>query len=143
MKVVVKPLIGETLSSMISATYGPILGMREADIMDFCQQVGEIYVGFVDGRMECCWGLIPPSFLSMQAYLWMWQPKDVVEHQFLFVRHSQMQVQEMLRKYESIIGHCKANPNVIKWLRWLGAEFAERPNEDGNIPFTIRRREDG
>lgn len=140
MNIVVQPLIGRTLSNLISLTYGPILDIKEADVIDYCQKMGEVYTGQVDGELVCCWGLIPPSFLSMQAYLWMWCSGGAVEHQFLFIRHSQIQVKKMLEKYEVINGHCKIdNGKAMRWLRWLGAEFQEYP-EDGRLTFTIRRR---
>ncbi len=49
----------------------------------------------VEEEFVCCWGLIPPSFVSMQAYLWMWASPLLQEHQFVFIRHSQRQVEEM------------------------------------------------
>lgn len=138
MTVNVQPLIGTTISSFIETFCGPSLTGREASIFDYCQSLGEVYTGFVDGEFMCCWGLIPPSFLSTQAYLWMWAPEPI-KHQFMFVRHSQIQVQWMLEQYETIVGHCSVNARSSqRWLKWLGAEFEMG---DGRIlPFVIRRR---
>jgi len=125
------------LSEIILAEYGKVLSLREAEMLDHCQRLGEAWVGFVDGRFVCCWGLIPPSFLSNQAYIWMWAAGKV-PHQFLFVRHSQIQVKKFLNRYASITGHCKINNvSAQRWLKWLGAKFDE-PRE-GTRTFVIDR----
>lgn len=141
MKVQVKPLIGGTLSNFISMTYGQLMPEDEASIMNYCQQMGEVYVGYIDDVPICVWGLIPPSFLSMQAYLWMWCKADMVEHPFVFIRQSQIQVKKMLERYSMITGVTAiGNRKAIAWLRWLGAEFADYPDH-GRLHFTIRRPE--
>ncbi len=125
------------LSQTILAEYGKVLSEREIEMLDHCQKLGEVWIGYVDGHFVCCWGLIPPSFLSNQAYIWMWALESV-PHQFLFVRHSQIQVRKFLGRYASIIGHCKTgNTGAHRWLRWLGAEFNE---PDGDLrTFVINR----
>jgi hypothetical protein len=137
MSVTIQPLIGRTISDLISLTYGPILQPKEADVLDYCQKMGEISMGYVDDELVCCWGLVPPSFLSTQAYLWMWCANDVVSHQFVFIRQSQLQVKKMLERYETINGHCLVGSKAKRWLKWLGAEFSYP--EDGKISFVIRR----
>ena len=125
------------LHDPISSLIGPLLTEREADMLDYCQTLGEVYVGYVDGDLVCCWGLIPPSFLSTQAYIWMWSSGPIT-HQFLFLRHSQLQVKKFLQRYDSIVGQCRINAHTAqRWLRWLGAEF-DLP-EDGLRRFVINR----
>jgi hypothetical protein len=136
MRIVVEPLIGSRVSSLISIF--SIFDTKQRDMFDYCQTLGEVYTGFVDGEFICCWGLIPPSFLSNQAYLWMWAP-DPMKHQFIFIRRSQIQVQKMLERYDQIIGECIAsNRSAQRWLKWLGAEF-QMPNRSGFLPFVIRK----
>lgn len=142
MTVSVHPVVGKTLSSLIQLTCGPVLNLDEAEVINYCQKMGEVYTGYVDEEFVCCWGLIPPSFLSMQAYLWMWWRDEAVPHQFIFIRQSQIQVQRMLEKYPTITGHCINGSKAIRWLKWLGAEFADYP-ENGRLAFTIRRKADG
>ena len=142
MTTTIEAVTGKALSGLISATYGPILNLKESEIMDYCQKLGEVYAGYVDGELVCVWGLIPPSFLSMEAYLWMWCSKEMVGHQFVFVRHSQRQIEKMLQRYERINGHCRVGSKAVRWLRWLGAEFDTYP-EDGKIGFVIRRPYNG
>jgi len=42
------------------------------EMLDHCQKAGKVWVGLCDGHFVCWLGLIPPSFLSNQAYIWMW-----------------------------------------------------------------------
>ena len=136
MRVIVQPLLSSPVSDLISS-FGFDMQRRDLDMFDYCQALGEISVGFVDGEFICCWGLIPPSFLSTQAYLWMWAPEPM-KHQFVFIRQSQIQVQKMLKRYETIVGECTmTNYSAHRWLKWLGARFEEPRN--GLLPFVIRR----
>ena len=128
----------EPISKMIRSFCGDVLEPQHERVFDYCQTMGSVYCGFVDDEFICCWGLIPPTFLSQQAYLWMWAPEPI-KHQFIFIRKSQIQVQEMLGKYERIVGHCELRAkSAQRWLRWLGAEFG--PPEGNHMPFAIRRR---
>jgi len=125
------------ISGFIEHHCGPILSGLDAGIMDYYQDLGEAYAGFVDDDFVCCWGLVPPTFLSDEAYLWMWTFGPLA-HQFLFIRHSQIQVKKFLSRYDSIRGHCKLNAHSAqRWLRWLGAKFSEPVN--GTRPFVINR----
>ena len=99
----------------------------------------QLYVGLIDSEVACFWGLIPPSFLSDSAYLWLYTTNELKGHEFLFVRQSQLAIQRMLTHYETIIGHAHAdNTKGIRWLRWLGAEFCLPQGQI--IPFVIRRK---
>lgn len=136
MTVVVEPIF-ESISRTILGFCGPVLNYTEAGAMDYCQTLGSVYSGFVDGEFVCCWGLVPPTFLSNQAYLWMWSPEPM-KHQFVFIRQSQIQIRRMLERYDAVVGHCKMDArSAQRWLKWLGAEFGYP--KDGLIPFTIRR----
>lgn len=135
MRVVVESLISSPVSRLVAAFCATDKHML--DMFDYCQTLGEVYTGFIDGEFVCCWGLIPPTFLSNQAYLWMWAPEPV-KYQFTFIRRSQIQVQKMLERYEQIVGDCSANNrSAQRWLKWLGAEF--EPSNGATVHFVIRR----
>ena len=130
-------LVPFPISDFIRQQSGNVLSEREASMMDFCHKLGQVYAGFIDDNFVCCWGLIPGSFVSNQAYLWMWS-QGPITHQFTFIRRSQIQVQEMLKRYPTIIGHCKrSSRSAQRWLKWLGAEF--EPATGDILSFTIRR----
>jgi hypothetical protein len=94
----------------------------------------------LDGKLLCVWGLIPPTLLSNQAYLWLYATKEAEKHTFILVRYSQLMVKIMLGHFDQLVGHCVAGQDrSIRWLRWLGAEFKE-PNGK-LIPFVIRKKD--
>ncbi len=138
MSVTVQPLVGTAISALISSYCGPLLDSPQQEALDYCQSLGEVYTGFVDGDFVCCWGLVPPTFISNQAYLWMWWPEPI-KHQFIFIRQSQLQVERMLARYDTIVGRCALHSrSAHRWLRWLGAEFGQ--SDGDTVSFTIQRR---
>ena len=107
--------------------------------MDFCLLMSTyMWAGFVDGKLACIWGVIPPSLMSVQAYLWLYTTNVIEEHQFLLVRHSQMVIKEILQEYPSIVGHATIGAGKsLRWLKWLGARFGHPAGT--LIPFRISR----
>jgi hypothetical protein len=112
-----------------------------------CKVIGDalvystkVWLGMVDGRILGFWGVILPSLLSDRAYFWLHTTPALEEHQFVFIRHSQMAIKEMLREYPLISGHTiKGSEKSIRWLKWLGAEFLPAdPSTEPLIPFEIR-----
>jgi hypothetical protein len=96
------------------------------------------WVGTVDGKPACAWGLVPPTILSERAYLWLITTDLVDQHKFMFVRNSQRFIEDALKTYPTIVGHCVASETrSIRWLKWLGAVFREP--EGNRIPFMIKR----
>lgn len=95
------------------------------------------WVGMDNGLVVAVWGLIPPTFLSDRAYLWLRTTEHLQGHIFQLIRHSQRAVQNILSEYPIIIGHgMVGNSRSLRWLRWLGAVFGE---PQGNfLPFEIR-----
>lgn len=97
-----------------------------------------VWVGMKDGKILALWGLIPPTLLSDVAYLWMFHTEHLQEHVFVFVRHSQRAMEQILAEYPTVVGHCaRDNTRAQQWLRWLGAEFGD-PINNIALPFTIK-----
>lgn len=104
----------------------------------FVMQSIEVQSGYIDGKLACVWGLMPPTILSNRAYLWLYTTDVVKEHTFIFIRQSQIAVKQMLEEYSELYGYAEVgNHKAITWLRWLGAVFGEP--DDRRIPFIIRR----
>lgn len=98
-----------------------------------------VWVGKVDGKVVCLYGLMGHSFTSASGYMWMLHTKALEEHKFIFIRHSQTVIELALTIYDEIQGHVLANNESGKrWLKWLGAEFGY--NGDKIIPFVIRKK---
>jgi hypothetical protein len=99
----------------------------------------EVYLGMHDEKVACVWGLAPPTTISNRAYLWLLTTDLVEKHKFIFVRHSQLVIEDALKRYEVIHGNVAVdNPSARRWLRWLGASIATP--EKGFSRFEIRRR---
>lgn len=108
----------------------------------YMTQSVEVWTGRVDERVACVCGLIPPTLLSDRAYLWLLTTDVVTQHRFLFVRHSQIWMENVLKRYSAIYGHVHVDNEAAKaWLRWLGAEFEYTGSSA--IAFTIRKKSDG
>lgn len=121
------------------------LGLAEHDRrpMQACLALSEqVFKGTIDGEVACVWGLIPSSFLSGRAYIWLYVKDIVDQHQFVFVRHSQRILEVLLREYPIILGHCHVqDARAIRWIRWLGGVFNE---PDGiKVVFQIVRKNNG
>lgn len=131
------PLREGRISTLIFSKFGPILSDREAEMVDYCQSIGEVYIASVGDEMLCCYGLVPPSFLATEAYLWMWSPRRL-RHAYAIARQSKVQIARMLERFDCLVGHCKKESLTSqRWLRWLGAAFT---GEDGAlVTFEIRR----
>lgn len=97
------------------------------------------WVGLVDRKIACMWGVIPPTLLSDQCYLWLSTTEVLKGNEFIFIRRSQRVVEDILSEYPEIIGHVIADQDrSVRWLKWLGAELGEP--EGPFIPFVIRKK---
>lgn len=111
-------------------------------LTEFATLSSSVYIGTVDDQIACVWGFIRPYLLSQEAYLWLLTTELVEEHKFLFVRHSQRHIEQMLKQYPLIVGDCVVGDyKAMKWLRLLGAVFSEP--EGKKISFTIKAKSDG
>jgi hypothetical protein len=98
-----------------------------------------VWIGSNDTDILCFWGLIPPTLLSDRAYLWLYTTEHMQAHQFVFIRHSQRMVEEMLQEFPLIVGHCAVGARKsIRWVRWLGGVFGEPQGK--LLPFEIKAK---
>jgi hypothetical protein len=135
-----RELVDQSSRNDIAASVCEGLSSGDAGVMRLCiSRSVQLYRGEIDGEIICVFGLMPPTLLSDRAYLWMWHNEKIKEHSFVVIRESQLAVEEMLRDYAVLVGHChRDRPQSRKWLRWLGAEFGQA---DGTrVPFEIRRK---
>lgn len=130
----------EELQGLISSKIA--LSMGPEDLIKFRQCMASstiVWGGMADGKLVNLWGLVPPTLLSDYAYLWMQMIEDPGEHEFVFVRHSQRAVEEALKHFPTIIGHCHAGARrSMRWVKWLGGVFGHP--EGKLVPFTIVRK---
>lgn len=138
MKVDVAPTPREMVREMI-VEYERYTG-RDIRALDLCLDTTEhLWVGCVGDVPLCAWGLVPPTLLADEAYLWMILLEGWPEvHTFVLARETQIQVAKMLEMYPVIRGHCEVSDlRAQRFMRFLKAEFGY---PDGPLlPFVIRR----
>ena len=118
----------------------PVADMPDAEkiFRRWLRSSEEVWLGMHDDKVACVYGLAPPTAISNRVYLWLLTTELVEKHKFLFVRHSQLVIEDALKRYDMIVGHVAVgNTAARKWLRWLGAEIGAP--ERGFSKFEIRR----
>lgn len=139
MKVAIRSDISYDIGDIVRRS--PVANVIGAqDIISECMfRSTNVCYGLLDGEVACMWGIIPPTLLSDAAYLWLLTTDIVAEHKFLFIRQSQIYIENLLKQHPRIIGDCIiTNHSAIRWIKWLGGEFAEPVC--GRIPFVIRAK---
>lgn len=129
------------ISDLISSHIAPSLdAIQLRKFKQFVLVSQSIWYCEIEGEFIGMWGTIPPTLLSDHTYLWVHTNEKVVDHQFVFIRHSQLAIAEILNEWPIVHGHAVADAKKsIRWLQWLGAEFAEP--EGKLVPFVIRRKD--
>jgi hypothetical protein len=143
MKVQIEQVTKQQISQLISVGLDKKLTEDEITAFNRCLfSTTTTWLGIVNGKLCCVWGLIPPTLLSEQAYLWLYVTEHVKEYEFVFVRYSQRAVEDMLKTFPTIVGHATVGASrSLKWLKWLGAEFGLP--EGKYVPFVIRKKQNG
>jgi len=121
--------------------HSPVAEEPEAQAImgNFLKRSTHTFVGYVDGRVAAVYGLITPSLLSDQCYMWLLTTDAATEHKFLLIRHSEVVIEGILGHYARIVGNTSASDvKAIRWLKWLGATYTYPQNEK-MIPFTLTR----
>lgn len=128
------------ISELISCDPGCSFSQDERKVFNHCLSLTTtLWVGKLDDRLVCTWGIIPPTLMSEQVYLWLYVTEAIAGNEFLFVRHSQLAVAEILKEYPTITGYTDVdNKKAIRWLGWLGATFG--PSNGKQLPFVIRKK---
>ena len=117
MSVSITTVDGRDLAAILRQHEVP-LSPKEERIINHCHNISfTTWTGYNNGRLVAAWGIIPPTVLSDEVYLWLHTTQAVDVSQFLFVRHSQIFVQKLLAEYSAITGHVKADARHSQ--RWL------------------------
>lgn len=138
MTVFVAKASGPSLTRLISPEVVDRLEAKDYEALDtFLQRSAQVWVGMEDETVCCFWGVVMPTLISNRAYLWLHTTPALKEHTFVFVRHSQLVIKEILTEFPLIIGHCiVGETKSIRWLKWLGATFSHP--EGKLVPFEIK-----
>lgn len=128
----------EITRELILEMHDGILTEEDHRALETCtSQATYLWIGYLNGRPVCAWGLVPPTLLADKAYLWLYAGKGIEAAKFQFVRQSQLVMEEMRKLYPEIYGVTRAdNPSAIRWLKWLGATYGP-VNSKGYRAFKI------
>lgn len=98
-------------------------GMDGRDVLlSAAKLASEIIIGKYGDEILAYIGLVPPTLLSDQAYVWMLTTSAGESHPILLARYGAGVIQTALLKYRVLYGHCFTAKSQ-HWLRYMGAEF--------------------
>jgi hypothetical protein len=138
MTVVIETVDRARASDLISSSSEVKLNETEMKTFGFFLQNSlVIWCGSRDGQPVNMWGIIPPTLLSDEAYLWHYLLASAGDHTFVLARYSRLALERVMERYPKLVGHCRqGDEDAQRWVRWLGGKFGF-PG-DGLIPFTIQ-----
>lgn len=120
----------------------PKATMTQHDIVCLlrCSQAAtKLWICKIDDDVVCVVGLVPPTIIADYAYLWLHVTEGFDGHEFIFVRHSQIMMQQALKEFQYIYGHCeRKNKKAQRWIKWLGGKFGQ--SSEDLIPFVFERK---
>ncbi len=97
------------------------LGEAEREVMLQAARVSRpLFAGMYIDSLLCFVGLIPPTLMSDNAYIWCYVTREVAKHRVAFARHAKRLIAELRQTYPVIYGHC-FDERSCAWLESLGA----------------------
>ena len=126
------------ISNVVARSRVADVPLATSKMLDYVQHSSQIFIGRVDGVIACMWGIIRPSILSGEGYIWLLTTDLAEEHKFLLIRHSQLHIKRLLTSYSILIGDCAIEDvRAHKWLKFLGAKFDFPVGH--TVPFRIEK----
>lgn len=84
----------------------------------------------LDNELACIFGIIPVHVVPAIGFLWMMTTPKVEAQPFVFLRHSQLVLDQLMKKYERLETLVDASMdrslNYIEWLKFkrINSQFA-------------------
>jgi hypothetical protein len=98
-----------------------------------------VFLGKVDGEIAIAWGVMRPTLLATEGYVWLIATETAKAHPAVVIRHSRAALAHLLSLYPKLVGECSlTDGRARKWLRWLGADFSRWRIGMGTMPFEIK-----
>jgi hypothetical protein len=101
-------------------------------ILSAAKLASDIIVGMYGEVPVAYIGLVPPTLLADEAFVWMITTEEGNRRPILLARYGKKTIATILLKFPKLYGFC-FNPKSAKWLKSLGAEFTSETK------FEIRR----
>ena len=93
----------------------------EALLIDCARESRPLIIGWAGEDFLGFAGLIPPTFLSGEAYLWFHHAPAVLDHPIAVIRAAKAFVAQMRQRYPRIISHC-VSPSSRRLVASFGAK---------------------
>lgn len=133
----VEPISKDDLQYMARTGFFSGFSDEDQDTLNKCiNMTTTLWTGKVDDDVLCVFGVVPQTLSTNSAYLWLWTTDRIGDHEFIFVRRSQIVIEKLLENFDYLYGVCDIHADrSIRWLQWLGAVFGA--SHAGYIQFRI------
>lgn len=128
----------EQMKSLISAAGGLSLDNNQMEALTrSAKNSNPLFAGMYGAELACIIGLVPPTLISSDAYIWMLHTTVVDRHKVSFGRHAIRLVRNLRQRYSRIVGHCMVtDKSAIGWIKSFGATIFDF--DDNLIWFEIK-----
>lgn len=106
------------------------------DILDGLKHSDEIGCLYIDGVPAAVYGVRKASIMSDEGRVWLLMTKETENHKVFVGRQTKKAVRGLLKRYDRLYNWVNVgNDNIMRWLKWLGAEIHEpAPHGVYNLP---------
>jgi len=92
----------------------------------------------LDGRPVAMFGTREINVLAGVGCVWLLGTDDLLVHRKAFLRESLKWRPQLFTRYSVLRNVVSLNNQAsLRWLRWLGAEFAPETLDVGGLPFVL------
>lgn len=106
------------------------------DILDGLKHSDEIGCLHINGTPAAVYGVRKASIMSDEGRVWLLMTKETENHKVFVGRQTKKAVRGLLKRYDRLYNWVNVgNDNIMRWLKWLGAEIHEpAPHGVYNLP---------
>lgn len=106
-------------------------------LLDSFQHSNVCRVGLVNDEYVCIYGVQRESLLGDRGLIWMLGTDLLPRHWIRFLKENGDEIEEITANTSYVENWCDArNKTTIRWLKWLGFEFADaKPHGIRGLPF--------
>ncbi len=96
------------------------------DILDGLKHSDEIGCLHIDGTPAAVYGVRKASIMSDEGRVWLLMTMETEKHKVFVGKQTKKAVRELLKRYDRLYNWVNVgNYNIMRWLKWLGAEIHE------------------
>lgn len=89
-------------------------------ITDALSSSTDTCTAMLDDELACIWGIIPIHIIPAVGFLWMMTTPKIEDQTFVFLRHSQLAIDALMKKYDRLETLVDTSmERSIKYIEWL------------------------